>query len=104
MSWGTVARARRPIHGRCSYVTHDSRGLFERIPSPIRVGRHSLIIELDQSCEPRLMVTARSEEGEIMALAHRNQPTYGVQFHPESILAEEGDGVLRNFLQLAKCF
>ncbi|MFB6465044.1 anthranilate synthase component II [Bradyrhizobium tunisiense] len=100
---GRVARARRPMHGRCSYITHNGRGLFNRLASPLSVGRyHSLIVELDETCAPDLMVTARSEEGEIMALAHRYEPTFGVQFHPESILTQQGHLLLMNFLQLAR--
>ncbi|WP_027527287.1 aminodeoxychorismate/anthranilate synthase component II [Bradyrhizobium sp. Ec3.3] len=102
---GTVARARRPMHGRSSYVTHDGRGLFEGLASPLCVGRyHSLVVEIDQLHASHLMVTARSDEGEIMALAHRDQPTYGVQFHPESILTHQGEALLRNFLRLAEYF
>ncbi|WP_445219821.1 anthranilate synthase component II [Bradyrhizobium sp. Pa8] len=102
---GRVARAHRPMHGRSSYVTHDGIGLFEGLPSPLCVGRyHSLVVEINQSHAPHLMVTARSDEGEIMALAHRDQPTFGVQFHPESILTQQGDALLRNFLRLAKSF
>ncbi|OSI68653.1 anthranilate synthase component II [Bradyrhizobium canariense] len=98
---GSVRRARRPMHGRSSPVAHDGRGLFEGLPSPLRVGRyHSLVVELDSLCAPDLVVTARSEEGEIMALAHREQPVYGVQFHPESILTQEGYLLLANFLRL----
>ncbi|MET4312671.1 aminodeoxychorismate/anthranilate synthase component II [Bradyrhizobium sp. RT4b] len=96
-----VARARRPMHGRSSYVTHDSRGLFKELPSPLRVGRyHSLVVEVDESCASHLTVTARSEEGEVMALAHRYHPTIGVQFHPESILTQQGHVLLLNFLRL----
>lgn len=99
---GRVARARRPMHGRSSYVTHDGRGLFKELPSPLCVGRyHSLVVELDEQCAPHLTVTARSDEGEIMALAHRYQPTYGVQFHPELILTQEGHVLFANFLRLA---
>ncbi|MGL9623906.1 aminodeoxychorismate/anthranilate synthase component II [Bradyrhizobium sp. U531] len=100
---GRMARARRPMHGRSSYVTHDGRGLFRELPSPLCVGRyHSLVVELDEACTPHLTVTARSNEGEIMALAHFHHPTYGVQFHPESILTQQGCIVLVNFLQIAK--
>ncbi|MGY8678586.1 aminodeoxychorismate/anthranilate synthase component II [Bradyrhizobium sp. UFLA05-153] len=102
---GRVTRARRPMHGRSSSVAHDGRGLFEGLPSPLCVGRyHSLVVEIDQSRASRLMVTARSDEGEIMALAHHDQPTYGVQFHPESILTQQGDALLTNFLRLATSF
>ncbi|MCA6112957.1 anthranilate synthase component II [Bradyrhizobium cenepequi] len=100
---GRVARARHPMHGRSSYVTHDGRGLFKDLPSPLCVGRyHSLVVELDESCAPQLTATARSDEGEIMALAHRSHPTYGVQFHPESILTQQGQVLLMNFLRLAE--
>jgi len=102
---GRVARAHRPMHGRRSYVAHDGRGLFKALPTPLDVGRyHSLIVELDRSCGQHLAVTARSEEGEIMALAHRDHPTYGVQFHPESILTSQGHVLLMNFLRLAEDF
>ncbi|WP_342723997.1 aminodeoxychorismate/anthranilate synthase component II [Bradyrhizobium sp. B097] len=102
---GRVARARRPMHGRSSHITHDGRGLFKELPSPLSVGRyHSLAVELDQSDPTHLMVTARSDEGEIMALAHRSHPTYGVQFHPESVLTQQGHMLFMNFLQLAESF
>ncbi|MGY2811917.1 anthranilate synthase component II [Bradyrhizobium sp. USDA 4506] len=102
---GRVARARRPMHGQASHVTHDGRGLFRQLPSPLSVGRyHSLAVELEESGTSHLMVTARSNDGEIMALAHRHQPTYGVQFHPESVLTEQGHVLLMNFLRLAQSF
>ncbi|WP_128932008.1 anthranilate synthase component II [Bradyrhizobium zhanjiangense] len=100
---GRVARARRPMHGRSSSITHDGRGLFNELPSPLSVGRyHSLVVELNDARSPHLRVTARSDEGEIMALAHRYHPTHGVQFHPESILTQQGHVLLMNFLQLAE--
>lgn len=102
---GNVKRARRPMHGRSSPIAHDGRGLFDGLSSPLRVGRyHSLIVELDGSSASNLMVTARSEEGEIMALAHRKHPTYGLQFHPESILTQDGHLLLANFLRLGHLF
>lgn len=102
---GRIARARRPMHGRSSYVTHAGGGLFEGLPTPLCVGRyHSLIVKIGQSHTSQLLVTARSDDGEIMALAHRDQPTFGVQFHPESILTQNGDALLKNFLRLAKIF
>lgn len=73
---GRVARACRPMHGRSSYVTNDGRGLFKDLPSPLYVGRyHSLVVEFNESCAPHLAVTAYSDEGEVIALAHRYQPT-----------------------------
>lgn len=89
------------MHGRSSRIMHEG-GRNSRDCPPLSVGRyHSLVIQLDSACAPHLMVTARSEEGEIMALAHRYQPTYGVQFHPESILTNYGYLLLHNFLKLA---
>lgn len=97
-----VTHARRPMHGRSSLLTHGGRQLFDDLPSSLCVGRyHSVTVELDETCAPHLMVTARSEKAEIMALAHRFQPTYGVQVHPESILTQQGETLLVNFLQLA---
>ncbi|WP_139481339.1 anthranilate synthase component II [Bradyrhizobium ivorense] len=102
---GRVVRAHRPMHGQASPITHSGRGLFEELPSPLCVGRyHSLAVELDLSEAPELMVTARSDEGEIMALSHRHHPTHGVQFHPESVLTQEGLVLLMNFLRLATSF
>ena len=97
---GKVARAQRPMHGKTSLVRHGGTGVFAGLPDPLRVTRyHSLIVE-DEALPDCLEVTARSEEGEIMALAHRTQPTVGVQFHPEAVLTEHGHDLLRNFLRL----
>jgi para-aminobenzoate synthetase component 2 len=98
---GIVKRARRPMHGDSSEINHDGKGLFEGLPQRFSAGRyHSLIVELDGRDTP-LTVTARSDEGEIMGLRHTSHPTYGVQFHPESILTEGGYDMLRNFLKAA---
>jgi para-aminobenzoate synthetase component II len=93
---GKVARAKRPMHGEASDIHHDGQGLFQGIPDNFSAGRyHSLIVERGGD---ELQVTATSAEGEIMALKHRDHPTFGVQFHPESILTEYGYAILRNFL------
>lgn len=95
---GRVNRAARPMHGEASFVRHEASTILEGLPNPISVGRyHSLIVELDQPDGP-LKATAWSNEGEIMALQHRRHPTFGVQFHPESILTDHGHRMLRNFL------
>jgi para-aminobenzoate synthetase component 2 len=99
---GKVERAQRPLHGRASAITHQGRGVFEGLPSPLSVGRyHSLIVTGEM---PDLRVDARSEEGEIMGLSHRTHPTWGVQFHPESVLTEHGHAIFGNFLALARSF
>jgi para-aminobenzoate synthetase component 2 len=96
---GRIARARRPLHGEASEISHDGEGIFLGIPDRFSAGRyHSLIVELDD--DSPLAVTARSEEGEIMGLEHRKFPIFGVQFHPESVLTEHGHDLLRNFVDL----
>ena len=96
---GRIARAKRPLHGEASEISHDGEGIFLGIPDRFSAGRyHSLIVELDD--ESPLAVTARSEEGEIMGLEHREFPIFGVQFHPESVLTEHGHDLLRNFVDL----
>jgi anthranilate synthase/aminodeoxychorismate synthase-like glutamine amidotransferase len=87
-----------PLHGKSSYVRHDASHLFEGIPNPFRAGRyHSLIVE-EEGLPEEIQVTARTDDGLIMGLRHREHETYGVQFHPESILTPEGKILLENFL------
>lgn len=96
---GRVARAPRQMHGKTSPITHNQQGIFENISSPFDVMRyHSLIVY--KPIPEELEIVAETAEGEIMALKHRQHPTYGVQFHPESILTENGKALLKNFLEL----
>ncbi len=98
---GRVVRAKHPMHGDSSEITHGGTDIFEGLPQRFSVGRyHSLIVEdVDGTM---LDVTATSEDGEIMGLRHRTHPTYGVQFHPESIMTEHGYDMLRNFLKVTR--
>jgi para-aminobenzoate synthetase component 2 len=101
---GEVVRAQEPMHGRSTAINHDGSGVFKGLPSPFRAGRyHSLIVESIKD-DSDLRVTARSEIGEVMGLTHVSHPTYGVQFHPESVLTEYGHAMLGNFLRLARQF
>jgi anthranilate synthase/aminodeoxychorismate synthase-like glutamine amidotransferase len=98
---GKVIRALRPLHGQSSRIEHNERGIFAGLPSPLDVGRyHSLIVERE-SLPAELEVTAQTDDGVIMGLAHREWPVFGVQFHPESILTSHGYGILENFLRRA---
>lgn len=98
---GRIIRAPQPVHGRASPIDHVGRGLFAGLPSPLQVGRyHSLIVD-EATLPADLEITARTPDGLIMALAHRTRPIHGVQFHPESILTEQGYPLLANFLRLA---
>ncbi len=97
---GHVVRAKQIMHGKTSAVTHLGSDVFKGIPSPFTVIRyHSLAIERS-SIPDCLLVTAQTEDGEIMGVRHRTLPVYGVQFHPESILSEHGHALLKNFLEL----
>ena len=97
---GAIIRAEQPMHGRTSEITHDRRGIFADVPSPMTVGRyHSLVGSNLPDC---LQVTATTEDQTIMAVQHESHPVYGVQFHPESILTQNGYLILQNFLKLAK--
>ena len=98
---GKVVRAPRVMHGKTSPIAHDGAGLFRGIPSPMQATRyHSLVVE-PSSLPAALAVTARTAEGEIMALAHDKLPVWGVQFHPESILTVDGKRLLQNFLEMS---
>ncbi|KQO56079.1 MULTISPECIES: aminodeoxychorismate/anthranilate synthase component II [unclassified Methylobacterium] len=100
---GRVERAARPLHGQATAIRHDGSGLFAGLPDPMQVGRyHSLIVTPQPGMDESLVVDAVSGEGEVMALSHRRHPTMGVQFHPESVLTENGHAVFGNFLDLAR--
>jgi anthranilate synthase/aminodeoxychorismate synthase-like glutamine amidotransferase len=103
---GDVVRAERLMHGKTTMVAHNGHALFDGIPSPVEVMRyHSLIVAPD-SLPRELQVIAWSSDREpgreIMALAHRTYPVYGVQFHPESVATTEGKRLLANFLELTR--
>ena len=97
-----VARAKCIMHGKTSMVSHHGKGLYKGLKNPFIAGRyHSLAIVRD-SLPPDLIIEATSEDGEIMGIRHSQHPTYGVQFHPESILTPSGNRLVRNFLDLVK--
>ena len=93
-----VVRARRVMHGKTSLVRHDGCGLFAGVPSPLVVMRyHSLVLDPTR-LPPSLIVSATTDDGEVMGVRHVAAPVEGVQFHPESILTETGRALLANFL------
>ncbi len=96
---GRIVRARSVMHGKLSAIQHDGGGLFAGLENPFEATRyHSLVIEAD-SCPAVLQVTARTADGEIMGVRHREKPIEGVQFHPESILTRVGKQLLGRFLE-----
>lgn len=97
---GRVVRAGRLMHGKTSLIHHNGTGLLKGMPNPFEATRyHSLLVERE-SLPEELDITAQTDIGEIMGLKHRDLPVYGVQFHPESILTQNGRQILSNFLAL----
>ncbi len=97
---GKVVRAKEPMHGKISNITHENKGTFKDLPSPYPVTRyHSLIVE-KESLPDELEITAETEDGIIMGLSHKTKPIHSVQFHPESIATEQGHALLKNFLAM----
>lgn len=101
---GRVVRARTLMHGKTSRITHDGNGIFRNIPNPLEVMRyHSLVIETSSlPAELEVIAWAKDDPTEIHAVKHREHPVWGVQFHPESILTQNGKEILRNFLMLKR--
>jgi len=101
---GKVVRARTLMHGKTSRITHDGKGLFKDVPNPLEVMRyHSLVVETNSlPAELEVLARATDDPSEIHAMRHREHPVWGVQFHPESILTQNGKDILRNFLALAR--
>jgi anthranilate synthase component 2 len=97
---GRVIRADYLMHGKTSPIFHDGKGLFRELPNPFQATRyHSLVVERETFPEA-LRITAWTEDGTVMGLEHRENPLWGVQFHPESILTLEGKKLLKNFLEM----
>jgi anthranilate synthase component II len=101
---GKVVRAPSPVHGKLSEIRHRGTGVFRGINAPFRATRyHSLVVERD-SMPSELTVTAETDDGLVMGLAHTRLPVHGVQFHPESIASEHGHLMLKNFLEIAEAW
>lgn len=97
---GKTIKAPVPVHGKCSRVAHEGRGIFTGIPSPFWAARyHSLCVELQSDC---LLPVASAEDRVLMGIRHRSWPLCGVQFHPESFMTEHGLELIRNFLSLRR--
>ena len=93
-----IVRARQVMHGKTSRIHHDGAGIFAGLPSPLTATRYHSLVIAPASLPPALRVTATAEDGEIMAVEHREHPVTGVQFHPESALTEFGYRMLDRFL------
>lgn len=98
---GRTIRAKRPRHGKTSLINHEHHPLFRHLPDPFAAARyHSLVSELGAT-SPLTPIASAEDDGHLMGLAHKSEPIFGVQFHPESVLTDHGHQLLANFLDLA---
>jgi anthranilate synthase/aminodeoxychorismate synthase-like glutamine amidotransferase len=97
---GEIVRAPKLMHGKSSAISHKGTGVFENLAKPFEATRYHSLVVKRETLPQSLTITAESDDGEIMGLQHRGLPIHGVQFHPESILTEEGRKLLANFLRL----
>lgn len=97
---GEIVRAPKLMHGKTSAISHKGTGVFENLAKPFEATRYHSLVVKRETLPQSLTITAESDDGEIMGLQHRGLPIHGVQFHPESILTEEGKKLLANFLRL----
>lgn len=96
---GKIIKAPKMMHGKVSKITHKKCGVFNGLPSPLKATRYHSLMIAKKSFPKALEVTAKSEDGVIMGVRHRDWPIQGVQFHPESIMTEHGKKILKNFLE-----
>ncbi len=96
---GSIVRADRLMHGKTSPIHHQNENLFEGLPNPFSATRYHSLLLAPSTLPTSLTVTAETSDGEIMGIQHKDHPTWGVQFHPESLATESGIIILKNFLQ-----
>ena len=98
----TIDHAKKIFHGKQSLVTHTGTSVFTGIDSPVKVARYHSLAVKEETLPEELIVTARSEDNEIMAMEHREYPIFGLQFHPESVMTPQGLQMIENFINYAK--
>lgn len=101
---GEIVKGIEPVHGKMSYVNHNNKGIFENVKNPLRVTRyHSLIVNNDNAPE-EIEITCETADNVIMGIKHKKYEIYGLQFHPEAEMTEEGHKILNNFIRITKIF
>ncbi len=95
---GTIGRVEQLYHGKSSQMIHDGKGLYNQLPCPLRAGRYHSLIAVNTDVPDVLEVTVRDSAGDVMGVRHKDYAIEGIQFHPESILTEQGKQMLLNFL------
>lgn len=96
----TVSYAKSLFHGKYSYINHNGKGIFEGIKNPVKVARYHSLAILPETLGNEFEIQAKTEDGEIMAICHKEYPLIGLQFHPESVYTEEGLKMVENFLKM----
>ncbi|MGL5354835.1 MAG: anthranilate synthase component II [Clostridium sp.] len=101
---GEIIKGEKPMHGKISYVTHNNSGIFKNVKNPLRVTRyHSLIVD-NNNLPHNIEVTCKTEDNIIMGIKHKEYEVYGVQFHPEAEMTEDGHKILNNFINVTKSY
>ena len=95
---GEIIRATRLMHGKTSPISHDGKGVFTNLPNPFEAMRYHSLVVSEATLPECLEITAKTDQGELMGLRHKELPIEGVQFHPESIMTPDGVQLLKNFL------
>ncbi|MCR1949452.1 aminodeoxychorismate/anthranilate synthase component II [Clostridium sp. DSM 100503] len=100
----SVIKGKEPVHGKISYINHSNKGVFKDIKNPLRVTRyHSLIID-EKNLSSDLEVTSYTGDNVVMGVRHKKYPIFGVQFHPEAEMTEDGHKIIKNFIEISKNF
>jgi anthranilate synthase/aminodeoxychorismate synthase-like glutamine amidotransferase len=96
-----IKRSIKPMHGKISFIYHDSKGIYQGLPNPFKAMRYNSLVVDEDSLPPELLISSRSQEGEIMGLRHVLYSLEGVQFHPESYKTDHGEMIIKQFLSIS---
>lgn len=97
-----VIKGKEPVHGKIFYIKHNNEDIFKEVKNPLRVTRYHSLIVNKESINDELVVTSETDDGIVMGIKHKNYEIYGVQFHPEAEMTEEGHKILKNFIDITK--
>lgn len=101
---GEIIKGIKPVHGKLSYVNHNNKGIFKNVKNPLRVTRYHSLIVKNEDVPEEIEITCETEDKVIMGIKHKNYEIYGVQFHPEAEMTEDGHKILNNFIEITKKF
>lgn len=101
---GEIIKGGKPVHGKISFVKHNNKGIFKNVKNPLRVTRYHSLIVNNENLPEEIEITCETEDGVIMGIKHKYYNIYGVQFHPEAEMTEEGHKILNNFIEITKSF